>query len=610
MAAAAFEYSFVYKTDPNPYHLLLVQSQLMINQAFHNMWAIADDDSPIHKFDVKVDGVGNAKGDLDAPAVELHVTSAKPQLYFKLLLISGTLTLYTNEDISKDASTKTWDMAGWIFTFPVNIASKTLTSSDTEYKGYVQKMGNPSGQFSLAQLYIDVSQSTTWDPQRSSFKTEDWSTETSTVQKNFQKFVQSWLKQMATGKKTIVGVSLKTSDPASVNKNAPTFPPTSFDYAMYPWIDPEDPQGATDSNDANALSFVLMTDKTTPPSPPRLPNSGTFVNATSNNKGALCMNSDQFWGNYLLILLQRLNRAAEIYPLKPSVYADTFGKVVVVPNGLIGYNPDHQDPTDKYFKFMKDDKPTKWRWLGDRLKASAEDNAGPGAWLNHIECHQSAQSGSWVCADVGGQGIHIAGQSKLRIEVKKTGSAGGGSKEATCEITTDWHVNFALGVVSDGGLQITRIKDENAEVTVKSTNTNSGFENFDELASSVKGQIQKNLDNNIGYVVNHLIDDFAHEHQLFLPASGTFLVANAKFNNRGDLMAALSYNGATPPGEKAKKPEYLSRLPDRMARLPKMPERIVQEPWKAPKITIPELTIPEVLHEPVTVTPPPMYGEQ
>lgn len=93
-------------------------------------WAIADDDSPLLSLDVTVDEIGSLNGDLDAPVVSLNVTSSDPQLYFLVTFTSGTLTLDTSSDSDDNASNDTssdatlsWDVTGWIFSFPVNIGS-------------------------------------------------------------------------------------------------------------------------------------------------------------------------------------------------------------------------------------------------------------------------------------------------------------------------------------------------------------------------------------------------------------------------------------------------------------------------------------------------------
>jgi len=113
MSDNTFTQSLFNNTDPTPYRQLIVLSEKMINDGFYNMWAIADDGSPLLSVDIDVTNVGSLSGDLDAPSLSLHVTSVDPQLYFIVTFTNGTLTL--------DATTKSWDVTGWIFSFPVNL---------------------------------------------------------------------------------------------------------------------------------------------------------------------------------------------------------------------------------------------------------------------------------------------------------------------------------------------------------------------------------------------------------------------------------------------------------------------------------------------------------
>jgi hypothetical protein len=118
---AAFIDSLITKTNPTPYHQLVVLSQLMINNGLYNMWAIADDSSPLHTLpDVTVDGAGGLPdGQLKAPIIRLHVASMDgPQLWYYVNFDSGTLKLY---DTEKNDTMKSWDVSGWSFAFPVVI---------------------------------------------------------------------------------------------------------------------------------------------------------------------------------------------------------------------------------------------------------------------------------------------------------------------------------------------------------------------------------------------------------------------------------------------------------------------------------------------------------
>lgn len=115
-------------------------------------------------------------------------------------------------------------------------------------------------------------------------------------------------------------------------------------------------------------------------------------------------------------------------------------------------------------------------------------------------------------------------------------------------IWTSWHVNFTLGVVSDGGLQIVRIPDPDgtSACTVSGKSSTEGLNwniSWDDSIKQIENTIDTNLNQGIDVVANAIQDSLANQHKFFLPASGTFLMRDAEFNHRGDLMTTLFYNG-------------------------------------------------------------------
>lgn len=176
-----------------------------------------------------------------------------------------------------------------------------------------------------------------------------------------------------------------------VNGHAPSFPPTSLDYYMYPWIDPSNPGSPTNDLDQNALCYLLMTGNVKPPAPAVINYSGTFVDASSDHGGVLCMNTSQFWDTWFLPIFQELNKASEIVPTAPICdYSNwTF---TVAPEFTEGNNPNHTDQNDPYFSFHAVG--GGWSWQGQTLEANASADDGTG-WGGVV-----TQSGeSLICLD-------------------------------------------------------------------------------------------------------------------------------------------------------------------------------------------------------------------
>ncbi|RSL98349.1 hypothetical protein CEP52_010360 [Fusarium oligoseptatum] len=405
------------------------------------MWIIAEDAPTLHDLSFSNSKYGFIKdGKLKEPVVSFNGKTKDPPLYYLLTFESGTMTLATQSSGFKSLSEnlgrlgqhsdpsggcwpsdsdyddlfdrKDFDIAGWTLAFPVKIASKEVRSGDDKFDAYIERMSLQAGDFTLAQLLIDMSQSKTLCRTLSSFGAEEWDKETDTVQHNFELFIEDWLTDMKNKDRTVIGVSIKAGNPedavtsallisiiTEVNKNAPTFPPTSCDYLVYPWLEPGSSSQPEDGLEENALCLALMTGGTSPPSPVGLPYSGTFVNATENHAGTLCMNSSIFWDKWLLLLVQQLNAVTEIYPTTPYAKANSDGSVAVAPCFYVGYNPDHPDTGDTYFRFT--DKMSYgllyfqcmpyFQWTGSYLESSAEDSSNAGAWLHHIEVKQSGK---------------------------------------------------------------------------------------------------------------------------------------------------------------------------------------------------------------------------
>ncbi|KAF9779929.1 hypothetical protein IL306_001057 [Fusarium sp. DS 682] len=231
--------SYISSTDPNPFHQLIVLSQKTINDAFKNMWKLAqlDDESPLTHFKEKLRSGDYLDTDIGIPSVQLQVTTKVPMLYFMLRMTNGTLFLYLTEDPDNDSHIE-WPVNDWVFAFSVSIARKEITKDSDEYRKFQERAGLPNSTFSLAKLFIDAS-----------------------------------------------------FDTILVNPYEPTFPPTSIDYDCYPWrSNPWD----TDQNnlDTNALCYLMMSKFESAPSK-TLSYSGQFID--SSHDATFVMNRSLFW---------------------------------------------------------------------------------------------------------------------------------------------------------------------------------------------------------------------------------------------------------------------------------------------------------------------------
>ena len=118
----AYTLSLIGKTNPEPYEQIIVLSQKMINEAFHNMWTLADHDSPLHHFEYEERSGEYIKTDLGPPKVQLHVTTQQTQLYYLLAMNKGSLKIYTTK-VKKDNDHIEWVIKDWVVAFSVTIGT-------------------------------------------------------------------------------------------------------------------------------------------------------------------------------------------------------------------------------------------------------------------------------------------------------------------------------------------------------------------------------------------------------------------------------------------------------------------------------------------------------
>ncbi|KAK4033353.1 hypothetical protein C8A01DRAFT_19680 [Parachaetomium inaequale] len=548
-----FAWSQTHRTNPNPYDQIIVLSQKTINDELYNMWAVAPDDSPLLSYKLSLRDGQSLDCQLDAPVISLQVNNQESvQLYYYLKMQSGTLKLYVSNDPA-DLDMKSFDTTDWSIAVPVKISRKIILKGDTDWQYYADKTGFKNDVFSIAQLYIDASTSAIYDLKRSTFNGVDWSQETAAIQANFGIFMSQWMSVTSSGATNIIGAILQGDPSGTLNANAPSFVPTSIDYYNYAWHDPAtDPNGTgskVDGIDENALCYLTMSDFTTPPEPVGITFSGTFV----DDSAVLCMNTRLFWDRWMLPLLKKVNQEMQLIPQEPYLAAssDPNWDMECGPRFSFGANTSHTSDTDPYFDFSN------LSWNGGELDspvASATGNFGDSAqaYDNGEHAHLFgflASSSTSISFDAGGQKISISGSSQFFFKLEYDG---GGksvlppSRSSTMTLNSDWHLDFVMGAVTDGGLDITRYDDGTPSVTTTHSSTDDGITwkiDYASYVDQIDAWITGYLDQNIDWLINNLSAALQNQHKLFLPGSGIFLMSDAKFNQRGDLLATLAYNG-------------------------------------------------------------------
>lgn len=153
-----------------------------------------------------------------------------------------------------------------------------------------------------------------------------------------------------------------------VNAQAPTFPPKQIDHSTYPWIDPVEPLPVSNDSDANALCYLITTANHTPPVPPKINYTGTWVTTQPSdpNRGAImCMNRAQFWEEWLLPLLQVINLGTQIQAAPPVLQPYQTQGATVGLRFVAGTCFKYPDFTDAYYKFVSEADGKSWTWKAD-----------------------------------------------------------------------------------------------------------------------------------------------------------------------------------------------------------------------------------------------------
>ncbi|KAI1331438.1 hypothetical protein F5Y16DRAFT_359973 [Xylariaceae sp. FL0255] len=542
----AFTRSLIGNTDPSPYGQAIFLSQNVINKSFHNMWALTPkrDPPPLREFQADTMN-GSIDIVLDAPTVKLMTTTNQdPQLFFILNIKSGTITVYTGT--IKHYQSKDFDTTGWTFGFAVKIASKFVDKNDPKYVTSVTNAGFSPDVYSLAQLYLDVSSSTKNSTQYNSYGTYDWSKESPQTHAAFNGFCQNWFDLMKEKGCNVVGYSLQATKVDSSKADVATFLPTSIDYWVYPWKDPEQSYPSlTDGSPNNALCYLMMSDFVGSPSRAGLEYSGTFV-----KDGALyTMNRDNFWDRWLIPLMQGLNKGAEIIPNEPIASYDPN----LDPNWpwksdiscSIGVSESH-GTTHPYYAFTKDgSQAATWTWSGEKKFSSKTVESGGS---RSMTCSQTSITSTKLSFDQGGQGVTLQGKTIFTFNLVFNWKGTPERNPSEIEITSEWSFKMGLSSVSDGGVEFacvsTNVSTPAVNATPGSVTWKGGFDDVKELFTN---NLNDYLTEDTQDIQNVLLSSLKGQDKLMLPASGTFLMKDPTFNNRGDLLVTLTYNGADPP---------------------------------------------------------------
>ncbi|KAM0095801.1 hypothetical protein ACP6JD_000611 [Aspergillus fumigatus] len=534
---ASSQDNFVSKTNPDPYDQIIVLSQKVINAGFKNMWKLAqgDDDSPLTHFKKSIHGE-YIEADVGIPSVKLHVESREPMLYFLLALKNGEMAVYESDD--SDTLFK-WDIKDWVLAFNVVINQKKITKDSEEYRKFKERAGLPESNFSLAQLFIDASSSTKFNPDLTSFGEHNLNELTPAAKASVLQFIDHWIKVMSESGSSILGYSAQreqvnggderkefwdatNAKVRAVNEYAPSFPPTSIDYFCYPWRGVDGSGANKDDQDSNALAYLLMSDFKNPPAEGSIQYSGPWVDG-DDRVASFCMNRALFW-NWMLPIARQVVVAMTPVPETPYV-------------SYAGTPPDMPWRTrPRYHIGDTNASANDYKWVPNPSGGWSTSMPMKFTWDKVTVPHNS---NDWMIGEEWGDNIQA------------TVSFGAGTERLTVKggIFTDWRLSIDMTSIEEGGIVFHPKENNNEDVKVayKEYGDMKMESTAQDLAESIADDVKQNMTAALESVSETLSQAMANANRLCLPAAGTFFMKDPVFNEGGDLLVKLEYDGADPP---------------------------------------------------------------
>ncbi|RAL09111.1 uncharacterized protein BO97DRAFT_459555 [Aspergillus homomorphus CBS 101889] len=513
---------YVSDTSPKPYDQIIVLSQKVINNGFKNMWKIAQDDpdSPLNYFEKTMHGE-EIKAYIGVPSVRLHVESRLPMLYFKLAFTKGTLKVYESDDSEEMID---FDVKDWVLVFNVDINQKLLSKDSDEYKQFKHRAGLSESNFSLAQLYVDASASTQLNEELTSLGDKTLADLASASRSSVTVFIEKWITSMRDKGESVLGFAAQRDDSTGSGK-----------------VDGPKQDGA----DANALSYLLTTDFKNPPAEGAIPYSGPWVDGDTR-LGAFCMSRDLLWP-WLLPLLRKLVLAMTPVPELPHCVWKGTDEDLPYETGP-RYHVGEDSPLDTDYHW-KEHETQKSRW---GMSATRKEESNKAFKPNHHEDNMKATE--WV-DDVEASVVYEAGAERLTLQGCSTFEYDLYHDRTDYDPTDfytynsiEWKIVLDMTSIEEGGLiWEAGSTEKSVDIQYYEGGDMKMSHTAEDLANNIASDLKKNLALALNRETGTLVEALANANRLCLPGAGTFFMKDPIFNQNGDILVKLEYDGADPP---------------------------------------------------------------
>ncbi|KAF8243632.1 hypothetical protein K440DRAFT_561107, partial [Wilcoxina mikolae CBS 423.85] len=451
------------------------------------------------------DGEMNVK--LAAGQVTLPVTENNySMVYYYATFESGTVILW-NDDIGDGGDFgPPIDVSGWIFAFAVNMGKINVEEDEEDHKKITEIINQP-GDYSISRLYVDFNSNMS----RSSFGSYSMN---ESEKNSLVSLMLKWATdKMMEPKKSTVGYAVETDSPRETT----------------PY------EGLDDKGGNNVLLYLEMTDHKDFPQERLLSYSGNFV--SPGMSGTMCIGQDIFWDSFLLrdslpLLLRVLNEstygwAKDAWIKYEGVASEWSYKIGVGPGSGTDSEPD--------FYAWKPEEGNKLSWTWDKSSESKDESGADGSFGSDIRAW--CDTNNKMSVTPGSNVINISGETVLRCKVNNFNRAVASMK---------WNLDVALNSVHEGGLEISlNLPDNPVNSWVQPPYEDNWPFNWHEgEADKLKTYLVDGLNNApFAQAEEQLQNALRSTARFVVPGGGTFFYKNPIFNDNGDLLIEIGYNG-------------------------------------------------------------------
>ncbi|KAI1145507.1 hypothetical protein F4825DRAFT_473951 [Nemania diffusa] len=557
------------KCSAGQYDAVVAISEEMLNAQLKDYW------KRVKKFQKIEETLDNATltASLKASRVTIPSEGGSCQMYYHVIFDTATLKTPNGSVFTLDSS----DLA-----FKVDIALQHASEADLPH---LQELLNVPGEFSVQRLMLDfgLAEVSAFDPSHSSVKLTGAPDAGGKAAAYLQKLTASWLvhhSDVESALNKMIG-SLRGGNNAvkfpilyyalppnkgQVGHTGRIYQPTAARHQLYPF---QRGDGQSSQNSAsNCLLYLETTAKNGQlPAEEQFPNSnGIFVTADGDPnqrvKGSMCISSRLIFDNYLVPVLRPIIKRAELDCISASASSSSRTKPYEW-SYRFGDNVQHPDWNDDYFLMTRqqgrDDLYDSSGWFNNRVPEM--DNYHGWRWLGAVDIVGTAERTVRPTAKLTGRSIvnlkYESGTNKAvltgwsTMELHMRSSDNWEERSTQIATTGKWKMEIFLESVDayDGKLNIrlnwpdqVDFKDwKSSSMGVKGIDPRAVFDEF-------HANFKKSLEG-VGSYVDELQGTLKQDC-FVLAGNGYLCMKNPIFNDKGDLLVDLTYNGIPPGAER------------------------------------------------------------